>query len=101
MPDLKYRYLAEAVPFGLCLTKGLARIFEVLAYGLRAGFVCVDGTMTGSVDEVVCEGGNCTASTADDICESGLVKAWCETSSHVKVERLDTSVCSGFGGPWV
>ena len=62
MPDLKYRYLAEAVPFGLCLTKGLARIFEVLAYGLRAGFVCADGTITGSVDEVVCEGGNCTAS---------------------------------------
>ena len=30
--------------------------------GLRAGFVCADGTMTGSVDEVVCEGGNCTAS---------------------------------------
>ena len=62
MPDLKYQYLAEAVPFGLCLTKGFARIFEVLAYGLRAGFVCADGTMTGSVDEVVCEGGNCTAS---------------------------------------
>ena len=24
---------------------------EVLAYGLRAGFVCAEGTMTGSVDE--------------------------------------------------
>ena len=62
MPDLKYQYLAEAVPFGLCLTKGFARIFEALAYGLRAGFVCAVGTMTGSVDEVVCGGGNCTAS---------------------------------------
>ena len=30
--------------------------------GLRAGFVCAVGTMTGSVDEVVCVGGNCTAS---------------------------------------
>ena len=37
VPDLKYRYSAEAVPFDFC-HKGLAGIFEVLAYGLRAGF---------------------------------------------------------------
>ena len=54
MPDLKYRYSAEAVPFNLCLMKGLAGIFEVLAYGLRTGFVCAD---------VVCEGGNRTDSS--------------------------------------
>jgi len=29
MPDLKYRYLAEDVPTGLCFMKGLAEIFEV------------------------------------------------------------------------
>ena len=63
MPDLKYRYSAEAVPFNLCLKKGLAGIFEVLAYGLRAGFVCAEGIMTGSVVEVVCEGDNRTDSS--------------------------------------
>ena len=34
-------------------------------------------------------------------CDGGLrgfVQAWCMTSSHVKVERMDTSVCSGRGG---
>merc|ERR1712066_11979 len=29
MPDLKYRYLAEDVPTGLCFSKGLAEILEV------------------------------------------------------------------------
>lgn len=29
MPDLKYRYLAEDVPTGLCFAKGLAEILEV------------------------------------------------------------------------
>lgn len=29
MPDLKYRYLAEDVPTGLCFMKGTAEIFEV------------------------------------------------------------------------
>lgn len=29
MPDLKYRYLAEDVPTGLCFTKGLAELLEV------------------------------------------------------------------------
>ena len=54
-------YSAEAVPF-VSVMKGLAGIFEVLAYRLRAGFVCANGTMTGSVVEVVCEGDSCTDS---------------------------------------
>ena len=29
MPDLKYRYLSEDVPTGLCFSKGLAEILEV------------------------------------------------------------------------
>ncbi|CAK9099277.1 Octopine dehydrogenase (OcDH) [Durusdinium trenchii] len=29
MPDLKYRYLAEDVPTGLCFTRGLAELLEV------------------------------------------------------------------------
>lgn len=29
MPDLKYRYLAEDVPTGLCFSKGLAEILDV------------------------------------------------------------------------
>merc|ERR1719215_745126 len=29
MPDLKYRYLAEDVPTGLCFAKGLAEILEI------------------------------------------------------------------------
>ena len=29
MPDLKYRYLAEDVPTGLCFTRGLAELSEV------------------------------------------------------------------------
>merc|ERR1712136_81938 len=29
MPDLKYRYLAEDVPTGLCFMKGLAELFGV------------------------------------------------------------------------
>jgi hypothetical protein len=29
MPDLKYRYLSEDVPTGLCFTKGLAELLEV------------------------------------------------------------------------
>jgi hypothetical protein len=29
MPDLKYRYISEDVPTGLCFTKGLAEILEV------------------------------------------------------------------------
>ena len=70
--------------------------------GLRAGFVCAVGTMTAGVDEVVYEGGNCTASVLGQglsIHETGhFIKAWCETSSHMKVERIDTSVCSGRGG---
>ena len=52
------------------------------------------------MDEVVCEGGNCTASvgTGVSIHETGhFIKAWWETSSRVKVERIDTSVCSGRG----
>ena len=61
MPDLKYRYSAEAVPIDFW-HKGLAGIFEVLAYGLRAGFVCVEGTMTVSVVEVACVGDSCTDS---------------------------------------
>ena len=49
---------------------------------------------TGIVDVVVCEGGNCTTLVlGQGICtrihETGHhVKAWCETSSHVKVERM-------------
>ena len=53
------------------------------------------------MDEVVCEGGNCTASVLGQemsIHETGhFIKAWWETSSRVKVERIDTSVCSGRG----
>merc|ERR1711966_627758 len=29
MPDLKYRYVSEDVPTGLCFTKGLAELLEV------------------------------------------------------------------------
>merc|ERR1719190_304250 len=29
MPDLKYRYLAEDVPTGLCFSKGLAEILDI------------------------------------------------------------------------
>jgi len=29
MPDLKYRYVAEDVPTGLCFAKGLAEILEI------------------------------------------------------------------------
>ena len=68
-----------------------------------AGFVCADGTVTGSVDEVDCESGICTASVLGQemsIHETGpFIKAWCVTRSHVKAERMDTSVCSGRGGP--
>ena len=46
----------------ISVMKGLAGIFEVLAYGLRAGFVCAERNMTGSVVEVVCEGDSCTDS---------------------------------------
>ena len=59
--DLKYRYSVEAVRV-VSVMKDFAGIFEVLAYGLRAGFVCANGTMTGSVVEVVCEGDSCTDS---------------------------------------
>jgi len=57
MPDLKYRYLAEDVPTGLCFAKGLAEILEVPTptidkvmlwaqecIGLE---IMVDGKMTG------------------------------------------------------
>ena len=58
---------------------------------------------TGIVGVVVCEGGNCTTLVlGQGICtrihETGHhVKAWCETSLHVKVERMDTFVCNGRG----
>ena len=85
---------AVPVVHGLLLLSNLTRT-------LSAGFVCADGTVTGSVDEVVCEGGNCTASVLGQgmsIHETGhFIKAWCETSSLVKVERIDVSVCSGRG----
>ena len=54
----------------------------------------IPASATGIVDVVVCEGGNCITSVlGQGICtrihETGHhVKAWCETSSHVKVERM-------------
>lgn len=57
MPDLKYRYIAEDVPTGLCFAKGLAEIMEVptptmdkvliWAQGCINLELMVDGKMTG------------------------------------------------------
>jgi len=57
MPDLKYRYLAEDVPTGLCFAKGLAEILEVptpmmdkvmeWAQGCIGLEIIVDGKMCG------------------------------------------------------
>lgn len=50
---------------------------------------------TGSVEVVVCEASNCTTSIlGQGTCTrihgtDRFVKAWCETNSHVKVERMD------------
>ena len=65
--DIAARLIQVPVPCRGCPDwslsyEGSRKVFEVLAYGLRAGFVCAEGTMTGIVDEVVCKGGNCTAS---------------------------------------
>eukprot|EP00913_Durusdinium_trenchii_P022183 g20843.t1 len=60
MPDLKYRYLAEDVPTGLCFTRGLAELLEVptptidkvisfAQESLGKSFL-VDGKMTGNHD---------------------------------------------------
>jgi len=57
MPDLKYRYLAEDVPTGLCFAKGLAEIIGIKtptmdkvltwAQGCIGLEILVDGKMTG------------------------------------------------------
>merc|ERR1712039_118731 len=57
MPDLKYRYLAEDVPTGLCFAKGLAEILSIptptidkvltWAQGCIGLEILVNGKMTG------------------------------------------------------
>ncbi len=58
MPDLKYRYVAEDVPTGLCFTKGLAELLGVetptmdkvmeWAQGVLGKSFIVDGKMAGA-----------------------------------------------------
>ena len=60
VPDLMYGTLqrpSRLISVSRRISQGLC-----LAYGLRAGFVCAEGTMTGSVVEVSCEGDCCTDS---------------------------------------
>jgi len=58
MPDLKYRYVAEDVPTGLCFTKGVAELIDVptptmdkvlmWAQGVLGKSFLVDGKMAGA-----------------------------------------------------
>mmetsp|Transcript_107424 Transcript_107424/g.331886 ORF Transcript_107424/g.331886 Transcript_107424/m.331886 type:complete len:133 (+) Transcript_107424:2-400(+) len=57
MPDLKYRYIAEDVPTGLCFVKGLAEIIGIVTPNIDKVMkwaqecigleIIVDGKMTG------------------------------------------------------
>lgn len=84
MPDLKYRYLSEDVPTGLCFSKGVAEILEVPTPQIdkvmmwaqeRIGLeIMVDGKMCGKdIDKTRAPQG-CGIKTVDDFLKASKIE---------------------------